>query len=162
MENSRPKQKKLDSSWLRQPRQEALKSCNDTGEPKLQNHEATRTRQPLRDPLPGRFKPHSWYQSKDKLKENPAPPISFKTTAEITGNIQEKTAVPLNQASGNATVEVLQLNSTFLINGNSRHQQTLHFNYTTSNDAVPTNRNDAATLQQLRTNLSRNDQQLSN
>ncbi|KZV39885.1 hypothetical protein F511_06471 [Dorcoceras hygrometricum] len=54
------------------------------------NHEATRTRQPLRDPLPGRFTPPSWYQSKEQLKENPAPPISFKIKGEITENLPEK------------------------------------------------------------------------
>ncbi|KZV36010.1 protein LATERAL ROOT PRIMORDIUM 1-like [Dorcoceras hygrometricum] len=92
-ENSRPKKNRFllasetttGSSWATNSKA-ATTQMNQS----FKNHEATRTRQPLRDPLPGRFKPPSWYQSKEQLKENPAPPISFKTTAEITGNTEEK------------------------------------------------------------------------
>ncbi|KZV29324.1 hypothetical protein F511_20095 [Dorcoceras hygrometricum] len=85
------------------------------------------------DPKNTRFRSH------EKLRTN----RFFALLSNADSGLLE-TVVPLNQTSGNATVKILQLNPTFLLNGNSRHQRTLHFNYTTSNDVVPTNRNDAA------------------
>ncbi|KZV54226.1 hypothetical protein F511_14639 [Dorcoceras hygrometricum] len=44
----------------------------------------------LRASLQRRLRPPSKYQSKEQLKENPAPPISFKTTAGIDRNLGKK------------------------------------------------------------------------
>ncbi|KZV55571.1 hypothetical protein F511_12677 [Dorcoceras hygrometricum] len=81
-----------DSSWLQQPRQEVSKAATTqenqnskiTKLHKLGSHSAILSQV--------EFTPPSWYQSKEQLKENPASPISFKTTAEITGNLPEKSS----------------------------------------------------------------------